>query len=248
MTRLLRYPFSIYQKICEAFYRHGLSNGDILMFHQVSDNTKIWRDPECCITERAFLDLFSKLKKLPVSYGALPDLFSSVECQGEKRVFVSFDDAFEDVYTVAMPILMKYNIPFTVFVTIELINQPGYISSSMLQELADCPICTIGAHAISHRMLRWMKGKESRREIVGSGEFLEQLSGREITLFAYPYGSVFACSRKNIRQVKESGYQMAFSTINSGLSSRTTKNRFFLPRRNINEQNYLTFLGGIEHD
>ena len=34
-----------------------------------------------------------------------------------KRVNVSFDDGFKDVYTYAFPVLKKYNIPFTVYLT-----------------------------------------------------------------------------------------------------------------------------------
>ena len=41
----------------------------------------------------------------------------SIDIRKKKRVVVSFDDGFRDIYDNAFPILKKYNIPFTLYLT-----------------------------------------------------------------------------------------------------------------------------------
>ena len=248
MKSIVRYPFSAYQKICEMKYKCHASDGDILMFHQVNNQRTLWRDPECCISHNSFAYFIDALTKANIRYGNLSELLSDLEKKENHKIYITFDDAFEDVYTTAMPILSEYNIPFTIFVTIDLLDQPGYITTSMLLEMAKHPLCTIGSHAVSHQMLRWMKKDESMSEIVKSRNKLMETIGKDVSLFAYPFGSVFACSKKNRKQAEEAGYKMAFSTMSSGISSASMKELFFVPRRNINEKNYLAFLGGVGHD
>lgn len=44
----------------------------------------------------------------------------------QKRIVMSFDDGFEDVYTNAFPILRELNVPFTLFLTPAYINRDSY--------------------------------------------------------------------------------------------------------------------------
>jgi peptidoglycan/xylan/chitin deacetylase (PgdA/CDA1 family) len=41
----------------------------------------------------------------------------------KKIVNISFDDGFEDIYTHAFPLFRKYQIPFTIYITTDLIEQ-----------------------------------------------------------------------------------------------------------------------------
>lgn len=248
MALLARYPYSLYQKIYEVKCKHKYSWGDILMFHQINEERAMWEDSECSISETSFVKFFEKLLGLNVRFGALPEIFNSSKREECHDIYVTFDDAYAEVFTIAMPLLVKHNIPFTVFMATDWIGKKNYLSLEMLRELAKCPLCTIGSHTMSHKMLRWENGDMVRKEVVDSREELGKMLGEEIKIFAYPYGSIYACSRNNIKQVSKVGYEMAVSTINSGLTFDYEKSRFFLPRRNINENNYESFLGGIERE
>lgn len=248
MAQLARYPYSIYQKIYESKCRHQSSWGDILTFHQINEERALWSDSECSILESSFRKFFQRLVNLNIRFNGLSEIFNASKKDLKHEIYVTFDDAYTEVFTIAMPLLVEYNIPFTVFMATSLIGQENYLSLEMLRELAKCPLCTIGSHTMSHKMLRWEKESVVRKEIIESRERLERMLGKEIKIFAYPYGSIYACSRNSIKQVSKSGYDMAVSTINSGLHSDYEKNRFFLPRRNINEKNYESFLGGIERE
>src|SRR5215510_2180890 len=68
----------------------------------------------------------------------------------ERLVAITFDDGFRDNLTVALPLLEKFNLPMTLFVTAGFIDKPGYLSKAELRELARHPLITIGAHGLRH--------------------------------------------------------------------------------------------------
>lgn len=41
-------------------------------------------------------------------------------CTGRKLINITFDDGFSDIYTNAYPILKRYNIPFTIYVSTDM--------------------------------------------------------------------------------------------------------------------------------
>src|SRR4051812_16330532 len=71
--------------------------------------------------------------------------------KGHNAVALSFDDGFRDNLTVALPLLDKYSMPATVFVTAGFVDQDGYLSREELRELSHHPRITIGAHGFWHR-------------------------------------------------------------------------------------------------
>lgn len=231
----MRYFYSVIQKLKESYLRiYPRSYGEVLMFHQVDNNKENWIDYNVSIT----CDSFKKLIKNLVENG---NKFGSIDELGVKhnKIYITFDDGFLDTYTNAYPVLKKYNIPFCIFITTNYINKDNYISSDILKILASEPLCTIGSHTLSHPLLRFKSNKDSYNEIYKSKCILEKYIEKKIKYFAYPYGSIYACSKKDIKNVYKIGYEMAFSTLNSHLSDRVIKYKFFIPRININEENYM---------
>lgn len=58
----------------------------------------------------------------------LADLIACYECKESpppRSLALTFDDGFANNYTVAFPILQKYEIPFTIFLTTGMLNNPG---------------------------------------------------------------------------------------------------------------------------
>lgn len=153
-----------------------------------------------------------------------------VEGNSKQSFAITFDDVFENVYTNAYPILKRYHVPFTMFVSTGLLNQPGYLTNRQLLELSRDGLCTVGAHTVNHVRLR--TNKQSYQEIAESKKELENMIGSKIEFFAYPYGSIFACSKKNVKQVEKVGFSAAFSTIKGFVPLKFDKYRFFLPRNN----------------
>jgi peptidoglycan/xylan/chitin deacetylase (PgdA/CDA1 family) len=94
-------------------------------------------------------------------------------------------------------------------------------------ELVTLPagLVEIGAHTLTHPSLPALAADDQRREIAGSRERLEELLGRRVEAFAYPYGDY---DRTTVRLVKRSGFRVA-CTIHENRLSRLSS-PFLLPR------------------
>lgn len=152
-----------------------------------------------------------------------------------KSYYLTFDDIYDTVYTEAYPLLKTLNIPFTVFITKDLIDKPGYIASAHLKELANDTLCSIGAHGLQHCVFRNLSGNEALHQFETGRQWLEEQLGRTVKTFAFPYGRIVEVSQHNRRQVRNAGYEMVFSAIEGTLHSSWITGRYFLPRVNVSE-------------
>jgi peptidoglycan/xylan/chitin deacetylase (PgdA/CDA1 family) len=132
-------------------------------------------------------------------------------------VGVTFDDAFENFVTTALPELKERHIPVTVFVITQALGRAfGPVGDServmSAQQLMELPedLVTIGSHTATHPMLTQSTDEDSRREIVESRSHLEELLRRTITLFSFPFGDF----DETLCQVcREAGYRRVFTTL-----------------------------------
>ena len=106
-----------------------------------------------------------------------------------KLVAVTFDDGYRDTLTVALPLMEKFSLPLAVFVTVEYLGRDGYLSAEDLRALASHPLVTIGAHGLWHHPFTQLTPDEARFELITSRRRLEAITGREVDLMAWPYGS-----------------------------------------------------------
>lgn len=236
----MRYYHSLIQKIIEKRYKNK-KGIDIYMFHQVNSNKKEWIDENVSITKDGFEEFIYELKKQNKTFLSVEDLLN-VEIDINKNVVaLTFDDIFEDAYQYAFPILRKENIPYCVFLTENYIDKKGFITANEVKELQKDNLCTIGYHTKNHLLMRKLSRKEIEYEL-DCKEFEMKLD-RKISFFAFPYGSVYACTKKSAKISNDSGYKLIFMTIDATYSI-DWKNKYnnILPRINVNEKNYKKLL------
>lgn len=125
----------------------------------------------------------------------LPDVLES-PTTGTKRIAITFDDAFENVFHNAVPVLREYNAPATVFAVADYLpdgtvdSDNEYMDWTQLRMLADQDLFTVGNHTRSHPHLARLATKAAIREqTVGAKRALEEGLNTEITRFCYPYGN-----------------------------------------------------------
>ena len=114
-------------------------------------------------------------------------------------ICLTFDDGYRDNYTTALPILKRLDIPFAIYISTDFIDnkQPMWwypdqqlgLSLEELRTLDREPLCTIGAHTLSHPRLDTLTVIEQQKEIVESKVILEQWLGHPIQHFSYPHGA-----------------------------------------------------------
>lgn len=136
-----------------------------------------------------------------------------------KSAVISIDDGYISGYSVAWPVLKKFNYPFTMFVYTDYIKggaRSGGQSMTweQLAEMRDAGV-DIQSHTVSHSALNAKKGKNEEQyrewltnELAGSKKTLEDKLGIQVKALAFPYG----LHNETVRQVaKEAGYEASFT-------------------------------------
>lgn len=91
----------------------------------------------------------------------------------------------------------------------------------------------IGAHTVTHPLLSACPSDVAQREIAGSRRALEQILGRPVTSFAFPYGGPADYTRDTMRIVREAGFSCAYSTTPGVVGPGAE--RFRLPRVHVED-------------
>lgn len=192
----------------------------ILMYHSISNTTneKIRRwtvPPQSFAAQMAYLHEHAYT---PLTVTQLIQARSQrVTRLPARSVVMTFDDAFADFLTAALPVLTQYQFPATLYIptayvgkTSRWLYREGETDQRLLtwKQLAEVSANQIecGAHSHSHPQLDTFSRADARREIVQSKQCLEEHLGQEVTSFAYPFGYHSVTTR---RLVREAGYTSA---------------------------------------
>ncbi len=100
-----------------------------------------------------------------------------------------------------------------------------------LQEVSTLPqgeLVEVGAHTVTHPTLSALPVASQRDEIQQSKNRLEEVVGRPVTSFAYPYGTQKDYTTETVALVREAGFACACSAVEGIVGSST--DRFQLPR------------------
>lgn len=191
------------------------------MAHHVCDNEPLI--PSCIISTDGFQKYIEGKKIVPVE-AMLKDLIPGTYA-------LTFDDGLDDLYNEVYPRLKDLGLPFTAFISAELIDKPGYITVGQLKELSTDPLVTIGSHGCTHRHLSKLADDESRREIFESKRLLESIIGKEVDLIAYPFGDA---GKREHRYAYKVGYRYGFDVTPRRYNILAKLfNRMKLPRYNL---------------
>lgn len=198
--------FALCRKSSES--RNGFR---ILLYHAVG--TPIKEDfrnlfsisPELFETHMAELSQYKE-----TSIIGLTDTLNTKQKHG---VAVTFDDGYRDNLTIAAPILERYQVPFTVFISTAYIRRSRthpYLSEAEVRMLSEKPNVTIGSHGVSHAPLTECSQEKLRDELESSKHYLEDLTGKEIVSISYPHGRV---NQRVIDAAANVGYKIGASSI-----------------------------------
>ncbi|WP_436929319.1 polysaccharide deacetylase family protein [Halosimplex halobium] len=141
----------------------------------------------------------------------LVDLPAVREPSDEKRIALIFEDGYRDFAEHVVPVLREYEVPATVFVIADAIDDPSfthndrfdyeYMDRGDLLALLDEELVTIGNHTRTHPKLAEVSPDRLEREIVGAKRRLERALGVDVDRFSYPYNS---CDERAAELVRRS--------------------------------------------
>ncbi|MBR4040439.1 MAG: polysaccharide deacetylase family protein [Clostridia bacterium] len=215
---------SLLKKLCLRLLLM-LPNDRIYAFHNVSSHPAIELTSRKLDTQAFFSFIRRHGPYIPLEEMGQPKRPSG-------RAAVTFDDGLEDVYTIAYPFLRQENVPFTIFVLSDKLDQPGYLTTAQLLELAKDPLVTIGSHGTDHTRLGRADRDKQRHELLASKEKLEALLGRPCLFFAYPFGSY---NEITLELMRGAGYRLAYAVRGRPLLPGNHSDPYTIPRLSIDD-------------
>lgn len=198
-------------KVAEAATILARPEVPILCYHQVRDwkptDSKSARD--YIVPEEAFR---AQMKMLADSgyHTILPDQLYEYLNTGKalpsKPVMLTFDDTDLDQYTFARPVMEKYNFKGVFFVMTVSLGRPRYMSKEQVKALSDSGHA-IGSHTWDHHNVKKYQGDDWKVQIEKPSKQLEEITGKKIQYFAYPFG---LWNPQAIPELKKRGMIAAF--------------------------------------
>ncbi len=182
--------------LASAVYTNSVlaSTLNVLIYHHVDASTP----RSTSVTPAEFEQHMAFLDSHGYQVVSLPEAVKTLRKGGQlppKAVAISFDDAWRSVYTNGLPIMEKYNFPFTVFVNTDFVD--GNIGAAMTWDmLRDVQKRggTLGNHTRDHDYLvryddydqEWLKQVLANVDHAQTRLFEE--TGITEKWLAYPYG------------------------------------------------------------
>lgn len=220
-------------KGCMLTVMRGERIPHISMFHNIRLDGEICTDEyECNIGQ--LIDYVVHCRSIGMEFVSIDSLLvKRVRGTTRYKSLITFDDGFASVFNIAAPILVKLQVPFVVYVTTSFIGQKGFLSHEQLIQLHNNPYCTIGMHSHSHDMFRYKDDNYLRQDFEICSKTLLDLIGETPRHYAFPYGSVYACSKHNSNLVRLLGVKSIAMTTPIKLTFWHLINPYSLPRLNI---------------
>ncbi len=184
--------------------------GRILMLHRVVEQRSEGKNRELEITPDFLKQTIDDYRQQGHQFVSIDEACDIISKGHTKHPFVclTLDDGYQDNYDIAYPILKQLEVPFTIYVTTGFIdnrhpmwwytNEKLGINTESLRTLDADPLCTIGAHTVSHPRLDTLSPEEQKKEIEQSLQELESILRHPIRHFSYPHGAYNADTLKII--------------------------------------------------
>lgn len=178
----------------------------VLQYHHVSDSTPPSTSTSVSLFEGQ-LDMINELgiEAVPLESGTRNALDGQLD--DRKQVAITFDDAYESVYSRAAPELDRRGYPYTIFVNTDAVGSHGYMTWQQLAELRDRNGVTIANHSEGHGHLARRQGESEsdwaqrvERSLDEAQDTLSDRLGIDVPMFAYPYGEFDEGLEKKIEE------------------------------------------------
>lgn len=193
----------------------------VLLYHSVSDEIP---SKKTNISVEKFRKQIQYLTSSGYKFFFMNELFETKRVK-EKKIFLTFDDGLKCIYQNVFPILKEFNIKATIYICK---NYSGkeLLSSEEIKEMSDSGLVEFGAHTLNHANLTKLDLKESKDEICGSKKFVEDITGKTCSSFAYPYGKY---KYYHAIQANEAKFDNAV-IIGHKIYNYDIRNKFYIPR------------------
>ncbi|MGN6639327.1 MAG: polysaccharide deacetylase family protein [Mucilaginibacter sp.] len=208
----------------------------VLCYHQIRD----WK-PTDSKTNRDYIipvaAFKAHLKMLADSgyHTILPDQLYNYLTKGtplpNKPIMLTFDDTDLDQFEIARPEMKKYGFKGVFFIMTVSIGKKHYMSAAQIKQLSD-EGNVIGSHTWNHSNFKKFQGKDWEIQLDKPTKKLEEITGKPIKYFAYPFG---LWNEQNLPELHKRGFKIAFQ-----LAEKRDANDPLMTVRRILDSGYWT--------
>lgn len=125
----------------------------------------------------------------PVTLDTLYGIFSGRASVAGKPVVLTFDDGYIDFYTIAFPILRRFNFHAVSFIPTGSVGGSYYMNWNQIKEIASTGLVTFEGHTVNHANLPYLSYTAALKELTDSKNVLQANTGYPVNFVAYPNGS-----------------------------------------------------------
>jgi peptidoglycan/xylan/chitin deacetylase (PgdA/CDA1 family) len=189
---------------------------NVLIYHHIQneDEAKIKNQVSLSVTPDFFRKHLQYLKDKNYTVIGPKDLiafFGGTEQLSGKLVMITFDDAYEDNYINAYPVLKEFGIKAVIFTPTGLVNNLDYFTWDQMNQMKD--LVYFGNHTWSHHSSGGTEEKQDE-EIGLADKQLSEKGFNNQNIFAYPYGKPSGNAEEVLRNKK---YNLAFTTTHGNI-------------------------------
>jgi peptidoglycan/xylan/chitin deacetylase (PgdA/CDA1 family) len=178
-----------------SFLIPGKKGLAILMYHKVSEDKADELTIPVATLDQQLMYIREKGYSC-ITFKELDRFVSAGDALPEKPLILTFDDAYGDFYTYALPLLRKYNLRATVFVPVGFMGRTNtwdlgeepLMGPDILKELADEGIIETGLHSYLHRNYNELSPAEMKTDLEDCMSTLDSYKIPFFPVLAYPYG------------------------------------------------------------
>lgn len=235
------------------FYRSGIfrlarrsrSRGAIILYHRVND----FAGDNLTVTTRALAEQILILKRhyRPASTTDLVAKVRDRQTVPPGSVAIHFDDCYRDVLLNGSRLLQAAGFPAAMFIATGFIDTDRVFEHDRAKypftfenlHRAEIPALIdrgfeVGAHTVNHVDLGKIDPEAVRYEVTESRRTLEEITGREVPLFSFPFGRKANIREESRRIIEESGFDALFSAHGGFVSAESDP--YDIPRIGINSR------------
>ena len=184
----------------------------ILMYHHIKINTQPNNAVErgLDVAPAMFEKQMDMLSRMGYKAVTLKQMTQFVDGKNtiSQNIAITFDDGYDDIYTQAYPIMKKYGFVGTIYLIVDSIDKPGYMTKEQVKELIDAGF-ELGSHTLNHPNLANANLNNAKSQIETSKARLDKMFMYDVTSFCYPSGKY---NDQVVKLIKGAGYSSAVTT------------------------------------
>ena len=218
----------------------------VLCYHTFLDKKKVDTD----ISPADFERHLSEIESIGYRFVSMEDIYLN-RISGKKNILLTIDDGNHSIKNIYESILIKKGIKPVLFISPAIIGKVKYaLKSEDLKQYQDSG-ATLGGHGYYHMYVNEKLYNDDRstfnREIYYSKKWLDEVSGRETRIYAYPFGVFSPVTKEHLIKA---GFRASFSLRRGYMKVPIYMNDdlFDLPRWMVTKRSWPEIISKLKRD